>query len=115
MSLKREKNMPKNVWRTLKRKWNKTLVVRREGIAKRQFTGLRDTNGREIYEGDVLIVPDLYDLPENTSMTYNNQAVTFENHSFCVGGQPMHEDDDYISDECEVIGNIYENPELLPA
>lgn len=78
-----------------------------------QFTGLKDKNSKEIYEGDVLKVPDWYDLPENTSMTYNNQEVSFADCSFSLGGTSMHEDYEYISEECEVIGNIYENPELL--
>jgi hypothetical protein len=56
---------------------------------------------------------DWYDLPENTSMTYNNQVFIFENCSFCLEGTSMSEDYEYISDECEVIGNIYENPELI--
>lgn len=78
-----------------------------------QYTGLADKTGNKIYEGDILKVPDWYDLPENTYMTYNNQLVTFKNHCFCVDGDSMFEDSEYISDECEVIGNIYENPELL--
>lgn len=78
-----------------------------------QYTGLTDKNGEGIYEGDILQIPDLYETPENTSTTYHTAAVDFEEYGFRVDGNQLCEDYQYISDECEVIGNIYENPELL--
>lgn len=70
-----------------------------------QFTGLLDKNGKEIYEGDIL------------SIDNSNTEVCFYNGSFVVKdyfeGRPY----DYLShfDELDIkiIGNIYENPELL--
>ncbi len=70
-----------------------------------QFTGLKDKNGIEIYEGDVV-----------EATRYDGLAVTgvvdFRDCSFVIstGYQTIYTWIDY---QIEVIGNIYENPELL--
>lgn len=78
-----------------------------------QCTNLNDCNGKVIYEGDILKIPDLYELPENTSMTYHNEIVDFKNFTFNLGDVPLGDDYEYISDECEVIGNKSDHPNLL--
>jgi len=79
-----------------------------------QFTGLTDKNGVEIYEGDVMRIPELYETPENTTATYYNEQIIYGYGAFLLGeDSPIYEDAEYISAECEVIGNIYENPELI--
>lgn len=68
-----------------------------------QFTGLYDTNGKEIYEGDVLSRP--YFRPNTQERIV--RIVKADDYGWDLR--------DYAVSICEVIGNIYENPELLNA
>jgi len=89
-----------------------------------ESTGLRDRNGKEIYEGDIIkITSDSRDWNKSAE---GIQVVEFWNGQFVYNAH-RHEDDDYINfgwwvrsnrgmnilRQIEVIGNIYENPELL--
>lgn len=69
-----------------------------------QYTGLKDKNGKEIYEGDIVYIPQWH----------RKYQVIFEGGMFKVQGWSslsLATAKGEIS--CEVIGNIYENPELL--
>ncbi len=75
-----------------------------------QYTGLKDKNGKEIYEGDILLMPCGGIIEIFFDVTSFNARVIKESAECTNSYYPMW----YFWDiNSEVIGNIYENPELL--
>lgn len=80
-----------------------------------QFTGLKDRNAREIYEGDILKSARdgrLYVVKFWIGMFY---ASVEECNKGIFGGFPLHAltENEESGYECDIIGNIHDNPELL--
>jgi uncharacterized phage protein (TIGR01671 family) len=81
-------------------------------FALMQYTGLKDKNGKEIYEGDLL--RELNHWP--ASYTTKKHGTVYLPVQFKDGGYFYGEDEvlsGHDTGHLEVIGNIYENPELL--
>jgi uncharacterized phage protein (TIGR01671 family) len=75
-----------------------------------QYTGLKDKNGKEIYEGDVV---KGYWWQKGESHRHIGK-VAYSMSAFKVVGVKQYKGmSDELSPVYEVIGNIYENPELL--
>lgn len=77
-----------------------------------QYTGLTDKNGKKIFEGDILRHADETIL----KTVWNDRKYGFA--AQCVKGSVLLKDCkwglwEFESDEVEVIGNVFDNPELL--
>lgn len=101
-----------------------TTQVHPESVG--QFVGLKDKNGNEIYEGDVLAYPResswdkenyscfetfFHDGDENVGYGIG-YAFRMHNHGAIAGGYNPPCKPKQVS-QMEIIGNIFENPELL--
>lgn len=79
-----------------------------------QYTGLKDKNGKEIYEGDVMTVnmsnPPQKDKNQPVVVEWSGVDLRYVIVTQYAGDFPL---GNYTSSVCEIIGNIYENPELL--
>lgn len=71
----------------------------------RQYTGMDDKNGRRIFEGDIVTLSE-YGGGKTKSIVY------FRGGKFAVDGS-NYAFKDICPPKIEVIGNIYDNPELL--
>ena len=79
-----------------------------EDIELMQYTGLKDKDYKSIYEGDIVRTRDAGD---GEVMMHPNGfwAIKLIN----IQGQPEHHLYSHVNIGCEVVGNVYENPELV--
>jgi len=91
----------------------------KENFVLLQYTGLKDKKGREIYEGDIVIWEacscevrfGFHTVTVDDSGNKESSAYGF--YLYFYGMKCDEPIDRNVEGNCEVIGNIYENPELI--
>lgn len=85
-----------------------------------QFTGLKDSKGREIYEGDIIETLDSQSRPCRHIVGYSDERGGYVQYLFLAEGISVDPFDcgllwqQYILDQGKyIIGNIHDNPDLL--
>lgn len=116
------------IWDKINSEWSRTAHLspiygleifsqHDNGIIPLQFTGLLDKNGREIYEGDI-ILSDYYSVARD-KYEKNKDVVVFQNGCFIAKYYKLWQNEQnggaMILDrrDIEVIGNIFENRDLI--
>lgn len=84
------------------------MSVEFDEITLMQSTGLKDKNGKEVFEGDIVkMAKDVYSEPTYYEVVrHRGGAYRLESKQHGCELWLRHAD-------CEIVGNVYENPELL--
>ena len=80
-------------------------------FALRQYTGLKDKNGKEIYEGDITLIPNNAGELEKRTIVYNRGAFELVYKNYPAKTDTLWRTPKIKS--IEIIGNIYNNKDLI--
>lgn len=86
--------------------WAQAAAWAQAGLVM-QATGLKDTQGQDVYEGDIVEVYNTY-----KEETFRG-AIYYHNGSYTIRKDDLTSHNRFINYEIRVIGNLFETPKLL--
>lgn len=93
--------------------WNGSVYYngRLQNLILLQYTGLKDCNGKEIYEADIVKRNSVWEKEKNeiSTIVWRGQGFWVKDEDFGWEGEDL-----WNWSLIEVIGNIYENKDILP-
>ena len=93
------------------------IIPYSDSLIPMRSAGLKDKNKRDVFEGDILKVMQGYREHEDDEIEYRTLigVITFERGNFWFNGSgwAIYSWHSYNDSDLEVLGNIYENPDLL--
>lgn len=100
--------------KTVTVQYNPIKKILLDSVCLMQYTRVKDKNGVEIYEGDIIHFPyDWFgDLGKDFIVRWNESCCAFVRESISGSRMWGHASREILS-MCEVVGNVYENPELV--
>ncbi|MFY4822038.1 YopX family protein [Aliarcobacter butzleri] len=100
-------------WEKIKEKRNLHRLIKNSEYYLMQYTGLKDKNDVEIYEGDICLIENCFINFKDKLYSYIGE-VKYTACRFMVVDEYLNSLSPFeYKNSIKVIGNIYENPELL--
>lgn len=117
-------------WEDVKKECDRLSLLEMDGFIPMQYTGLKDKNGKEIYEGDIIHdntprnnvnrvikwIPDWFTWWAEIADAYGVKRRNYlhEYTEYDNEARAIQEGVCYLKNKSiEIIGNIYENPEFV--
>jgi uncharacterized phage protein (TIGR01671 family) len=107
---KRKKMIYQDFWGRKEQEWSYwgDCIMSDNNYIKMQYTGLKDKNGKEIYEGDIVS-----DEEDTGYISYMSETTEYIIDYWKKGDETSRGENLSSVGEVEIIGNIYENPNLI--